>query len=86
MNSDRVRQDALERMLGFLDFLREKKIHFTIQQKGESSLTVSFALIGARVEADFDVDGMHFSVFKGSEAVETDEKVLHDLIKEHWDD
>jgi hypothetical protein len=29
---------------------------------------------------------MHFSVFKGSEAVETDEKVLHDLIKEHWDD
>jgi hypothetical protein len=29
---------------------------------------------------------MHFSVFKGSEAVETDEKVLHKLIREHWDD
>lgn len=81
-----MKQDALQRMLDFLDFLREKEIHFTIEQKAPSNLTVTFALIGARVEADFDVDMMHFSVFKGSEAVETDEKVLHDLIKEHWDD
>jgi hypothetical protein len=86
MSVDRTRQDALQRMLDFLDFLREKGIHFTIQQKGEGSLTVSFALIGARVEADFDVDGMHFSVFKGSEAVETDKRILDELIKEHWDD
>jgi hypothetical protein len=81
-----MKQDGLQRILDFLDLLREKKIRFTIEQRDQSSLTVSFRLIGARVEADFDVDMMHFSVFKGSESVETDEKVLRDLIKEHWDD
>jgi hypothetical protein len=81
-----MERDSLQRILDFLDRLREKKIPFTIEQRDRGSLTVSFRLIGARVEADFDVDMMHFSVFKGSESVETDERILHDLIKEHWDD
>jgi hypothetical protein len=81
-----VKKDGLQRLLNFLDFIREKDIEFDIVQEAPSNLTVRFGLVGVRVEADFDVDMMHFSVFKGSEAVETDEKVLHDLIKENWDD
>jgi hypothetical protein len=81
-----VKKDGLQRLLNFLDFIREKDIKFDIVQEAPSNLTVRFGLVGVRVEADFDVDMMHFSVFKGSEAVETDEKVLHDLIKENWDD
>ena len=81
-----MKKDGLQRILDFLDFLREKEIEFDIVQEAPSSLTVKFGLVGVRVEADFDVDMMHFSVFKGSEAVETDEKILHDLIKENWDD
>jgi hypothetical protein len=81
-----MKKDGLQRVLEFLDFLRSKGIEFRIDQQAPDELIVTFALVGARVEATFDVDMMHFSVFKGSEAVETDEKVLHDLIKEHWDD
>ncbi len=47
---------------------------------------VDFALVGVRVEVVFSVDRMQFSYFKGNEDVVLDEKVLHDLIKEHWDD
>ena len=81
-----MKMDGLQRLLDFLDVLKEKNIDFDIVQEAPTNLTVRFGLIGVRVEADFDVDMMHFSVFKGSEAVETNEKVLHDLIKEHWDD
>lgn len=81
-----MKKDGLQRLLDFLDFLREKGIHFTIDQKAAENLTVTFTLVGARVEADFDAETMQFCVFKGSETVETDEKILHDLIKEHWDD
>ena len=77
-----MKMDGLQRVLDLLNFLREKDIEYSIDQEAPDSLTVKFSLIGVRVEADFDVDMMHFSVFKGSEAVETDEKVLHDLVKE----
>ena len=81
-----MKKDGLQRVLEFLDLLRSKGIEFRIDQQAPDELMVTFALVGARVEATFDVDMMHFSVFKGSEAVETDEKILHDLIKENWDD
>jgi hypothetical protein len=81
-----MKKDGLQRILDFLDFLREKEIEFDIVQEAPSNLTVRFGLVGVRVEADFDVDMMHFSVFRGSEAVETDEKILRELIKKNWDD
>ena len=81
-----MQTDGLQRMLDFLDFLREKGIDFRLDQQASDELMVTFALVGARVEVTFGVDTMHFCTFKGSEAVETDEKILHDLIKEHWDD
>jgi hypothetical protein len=76
-------KDGLQRMLDFLNFLDEKRIHFYIEQHAPEWLTVTLTLVGARVEVMFTVDGMEFSYFKGSERVETDEKLLYDLIKEH---
>lgn len=81
-----MKQDGLQRLLDFLNFLREKGIDARIDQKSPDNLTVSFSLIGVRVEADFDVDMMHFSYFEGSESVDTDEKTLRDLIKDNWDE
>jgi hypothetical protein len=78
-----MQKDGLERMLDFLDLLREKKIWFFINQYSDEGLTVTFTLVGVRVEVEFFIDHLEFSVFRGSEAVESDEKALLDLIKEH---
>lgn len=78
-----MQKDGLERMLDFLDVLREKKIWFFINQYSDEGLTVTFTLVGVRVEVEFFVDHLEFSVFRGSEAVESDEKLLLDLINEH---
>jgi len=72
-------------MLEFLTLLRNKKIMFRIEQQRDDALMVSFALVGVRVEVEFFVDHVEFSCFKGSEAVETDEKLLRALIAENWD-
>jgi hypothetical protein len=42
-------KDGLERMLDFLDALREHKIHFFITQYSPEGLTVTFTLVGVRV-------------------------------------
>lgn len=78
-----MKKDGLQRMLDFLDLLREKKIWFFINQYSDEGLTVTFTLVGIRVEVEFFVDHLEFSVFRGSEAVESDEKLLLDLIQEH---
>ena len=78
-----MQKDGLERMLDFLDLLREKKIWFFINQYSDEGLTVTFTLVGVRVEVEFFVDHLEFSVFRGSEAVESDEKLLLELIREH---
>ncbi len=79
-------QDGLERMLDFLDLLRERKVHFFIEQYREDSLTVTLTLVGARIEVDFFVDHIEYSVFEGSEAVESDEKALVQRIKADTDE
>ena len=78
-----MKKDGLQRMLDFLDVLRAKNIHFFITQYSPEGITVTFTLVGVRVEVEFFVDHLEFSVFRGSEAVESDEKLLLDLIKEH---
>jgi hypothetical protein len=42
---------------------------------------VTFALVGVRAEAEFSVEGMQYSLFRGDESVEVDEKALVELIK-----
>jgi hypothetical protein len=75
-------QDGLQRLLDFLNLLNDKSIEFRLEQNAPDSISVSFALVGYRVEADFDVDMMHFSLFKGDEAVDTDLRKLLSLIAE----
>lgn len=79
-----MEKDGLQRMLDFLSFLKAKKIHFFIEQYSSDELTVTFTLVGVRVEAMFTVEDMTFSVFKGKEDVIMDEKIIHDLINENW--
>ncbi|MEK4035630.1 hypothetical protein WOC76_05335 [Methylocystis sp. IM3] len=76
---------GLEGMLEFLSFLRDKRIKYRIQQQVDDGLEVSFDLVGCRVEVTFFVDHFEFSYFVGKEDVETDEKLLYDLISTHWD-
>ena len=78
--------DGLQRLLDFLDDLREKGIHFFIEQQETDGVMVTFTLVGVRVEATFFVDRMTFSVFKGNEDVETDPALLQKLIAENWGD
>ena len=79
-------KDGLQRMLDFLDFLDDKGIEFKIERQRPEAIMVTFALVGVRVEVEFFVDHLEFSFFKGDEGVESDEKLLYDLIKENWDD
>lgn len=79
-----MEKDGLQRMLEFLSFLRAKKIHFFIEQYSSDELTVTFTLVGVRVEVIFSVEDMTFSVFRGKEDVIMDEKALFDIIKENW--
>jgi hypothetical protein len=78
-----MKNDGLERMLNFLDFLRERNIHFFLTQYSSDGITVTFTLVGKRVEVEFHVDHLEFSVFTGDEAVGSDEKALYDLIRQH---
>jgi hypothetical protein len=76
---------GLEGMLEFLSFLRDKRIKYRIQQQVDDGLEVSFDLVGCRVVVTFFVDHFEFSYFVGKEDVETDEKLLYDLISTYWD-
>lgn len=76
--------DGLQRMLDFLNFLKEKKIHYFIEHDAPEWLTVTMTLVGVRVEVMFSVEDMTFSVFRGKEDVIMDEKVLLEIMKENW--
>lgn len=77
-----MKMDGLQRLLDFLEVLREKNIWFRLEQTVPDGVMVMFTLIGARVEATFMVDEMQYSIFRGNEDVEVDEKALMNLLKE----
>jgi hypothetical protein len=79
-----MKKDGLQRMLDFLDVLREKGIHFWIEQQASEALMVTLTLVGFRVEVEFFSDHLEFSCFKGDESVSRDEKLLMALIGENW--
>ncbi len=76
---------GFSRLLQFLDYLRDRKLQFSLSQDRSDSIMVSFTLVGARVEVDFFEDHMEFSKFIGSEDVYSDEGELHEFIDSHWD-
>ena len=76
----------LNDLLGYLNFLRNKKIKFDISQDRTESIMVTFMLVGCRVEVDFFDDHIEFSYFTGSESVHDDWKLMQDLLDKHWSD
>ena len=74
--------DGLQRLLDFLTLLREHSVEFRLDQQGPDGVIVQFALYGVRVEVDFTVDEMQYSIFKGDEGVLTSADDLLRLIKE----
>ncbi len=77
-----MKQDGLQRLLDFLNLLREHGVEFLLGQEGPDGIMVQFALYGVRVEVDFTIDEMQFSIFKGDESVLTNADDLVRLITE----
>lgn len=75
-----MKMDGLQRMLDFLEFLQDSKTTYRIDQYSPDAITVTFALVGVRAEVEFSVEGMQYSLFRGNESVEVDEKPLYELI------
>ena len=76
-----MKVDGLQRMLDFLAFLQENGTQYAIGHDSPDALIVTFALVGVRVEVEFSVDEMQYSLFRGDESVLVDEKQLLDLIR-----
>lgn len=70
------KMDGLARLLQFLNYLRERKVHFVLANHRDDSIMVTVTITGARIEVDFFEDHVEYSVFRGSEAVEDDEVAL----------
>lgn len=69
-------------LLKFLNFLRSKRIKFTIIQSRDDAIMVSFATFGMRYEVEFLDDGPVYSIFRGSEAVADDYPALIQMIED----
>lgn len=78
--------NGLPDLLRFLDFLRSKKIHSRLDQFRTNTVTVTFTLVGCRVEVDFFADHIEFSYFTGDESVHDDWAVMQRLLDTHWSD
>jgi hypothetical protein len=81
---DNVQKDGLQRVLDFLEFLRDKGIEFTLGQQQPEAIMVTFAMVGFRIEVEFFTDHLEYSVFRGNEDVESDERALYDLVRKNW--
>ncbi len=63
--------NGLTRLLEFLEFLKQQRVIFTLEQSRDDALMVSFALVGERDEVEFfDYQEEEYSVFTGDEGVE----------------
>jgi hypothetical protein len=67
-------------MLNFLEFLMENGVEYRIDQERPSALLVTFGFPGSRVEVEFFADHIEYSIFKGHETVETDERTLREYV------
>lgn len=74
------RLDGLSHMLTFLEFLTENGVEYRIDQERPNALLVLFGFPGSRVEVEFFPDHIEYSIFKGDEAVETDESALREYV------
>jgi hypothetical protein len=73
-------------ILEFAEFLKSKKITYSIHYYNYDGLTIFFSVIGARIEVLFTEEDWSFSYFPGNEEFDTNENRLISLIDKHWHD
>ena len=61
-----MKEDGLQRMLTFLDFLRENGVSFLLDQQGPDGLIILFSLYGIRAEVTFTVAEMQYHTYASS--------------------
>ena len=67
-------------LVPFLNFLKENKVWFHLEQVSHEALMVTITLVGERIEVEFFEDHIEFSRFTGDESVERDVGLLFSLI------
>jgi len=77
---------GIEGILAFYELLEKKGVKIIRLDKfAPDYLTVSFALVSARVEVDFYIDRVEYNAFLGNEDIHTDLDGLMKLFADHWD-
>ena len=74
--------DGMKDLLPFLNFLKDKKIWFTLEHWRPEAITVVINMVTMRLEVDFFDDHIEYSYFTGDESVLDDQQKLFDLIRE----
>lgn len=64
----------------FLEFLSDNKVSYNLTVQRDGYVMVNCGGYGVRIEVEFSSETIEFSVFKGSEDVETDLTKLEKLI------
>ena len=67
-----------------LRLLEDEGLWFRVDRHRDDTVMITVTVVGERLEIDVFEDGhVEFSRFKGDEGVESDEKTLNDLIRQH---
>jgi hypothetical protein len=72
--------NGIRDLVRFLNFLKENKVWFHLEQVSHEALMVTITLVGERIEVEFFDDHIEFSRFTGDESVERDVGLLFSLI------
>ena len=72
--------NGIRDLVPFLNFLKENKVWFHLEQVSHEALMVTITLVGERIEVEFFDDHIEFSRFAGDESVERDVGLLFSLI------
>ena len=78
-----MKKDGLQRVLDFLDTLEKENVEYKIDQQRPEAIMVILTLVGLRVEVDFFVDRMAYSMLQRARRRSQRRERLMDLIKEH---
>lgn len=70
-------------LLHFLNYLKDKRFWYTLEHQRDDGILVLIPLIGIRLEVEFLVDRVEYSLFTGDESVLDDYPALFDLLEEH---
>lgn len=69
-------------LIPFLSFLRDRRIWFRLDHLRDDAVMVSVHMVGTRLEVEFFVDHIEYSIFEGDESVNDDVAKLIALIEE----